>query len=308
MGDLLEQFSTYSRLIDNTVKGYDGSETNLQSFISQLEIVRKFFPAVPANPTPEQAAHARALQDFVISSVKSKITGYLATFLLPADNTLDLIIARVQTTVLRRDTEYYENQLLTIEQHEGQSTIDFLKLLKQSAYAVRRVYQISQGVNPQDPTFAERRAVTILKRNLMERARDPRVRQSMTLGTFRTIEDVLTKVAEFPSNAVASVPNAQVMFLNRGGNRSRRFRGSRGGFRYRNDWNPHFRFQRGNRRGRVHRGKPGQAQRGNGRGGKFNRNVRLIETNGSNDQQDDDEDYNEPNDFEDYDQDTENNF
>lgn len=226
MSDLLDQISIYSQLINSTVKSYDGSESNLQSFLSQIDLVNNFFyPRTPIDNTPKAEVKTRTIQDFIVSAVKARVTGYLSACFTPDDNTLESIKERIKKNVLR-DTVYYENQLLTVTQAENQTTFDFIKLLEQHVFAVRLVYQISQGVNTQEPNFADRRAFTILKRNLMDRAKDTRVRQAMLLGNFKTIEDILTKVAEFPT----TVQNTQQVNFMRG-NQNYRINGNRRGGR-----------------------------------------------------------------------------
>lgn len=229
MSDLLDQISIYSQLIDSTVKSYDGSESNLQSFLSQIDLVNNFFyPRTPIDNTPKAEVKTRAIQDFIVSAVKARVTGYLSACFTPDDDTLESIKERIKKNVLQ-DTVYYENQLLTVTQAENQTTFDFIKLLEQHVFAVKRVYQISQGANAAN--FADRRAFTILKRNLMDRAKDTRVRQAMLLGNFTTIEDILTKVAEFPT----TVQNTQQVNFMRG-NQNYRFNGNHRGGRHRN-WN-----------------------------------------------------------------------
>lgn len=180
---------------------------------------------------------------FILESVKAKITGHLAAVITDEIKDLDTLVTIVKRNVLIHNAEYYENQLLTVAQGD-MSTIDYVQKLREMAMSVKQVYSISQG-STGDQLFPESRALAVLRRSLIINALDKRVKQAMELAPFNTIDQILTKVAEYPVQAQV----AQINRINSNwyGTKGNNYRGNnRGNYRGNNRGKGSWRNRRNN--------------------------------------------------------------
>lgn len=175
------------KMVDSAVKPYGGEENNLTAWENQVQLVKSISQTFGAD---EQA--------FILQILKSKLTGTVANCVSDAEGTLDQLAAKVRANVIKNDSTFYEHLLESTKQQQNETTIDFIKRIDQSAVSLRRMYEVEQGSNSRDPTAPQRRVVKLLRKNLAKHAIDGRVKQSMQLSNFSTIEEVLTKVGEYP--------------------------------------------------------------------------------------------------------------
>lgn len=253
----------WSKLVTDTIRYFDGAEAHLQAFINQCQQVETIMPEDTLANTP--------IRRYIVGAVKNRIGGSLTNAIKDDDNTIPLIIARIQANVFKQTPNYYEGQLSALVQREGQPTTEFIIELEAKANLIKRAYQLEQGINPRNPNFAESKAVEALRKNLTEKAKDERVRHSMVYGSFLTIEQVLAKVCEYP----VGIQNVTVASMYRGNNK-RPWQRNRGGYRqqgYPYQGHQHQHQQKQNFR-------PSTGNRGSSTHGRFNQNQNKFRKRG----------------------------
>lgn len=184
----------YDKLIDITnklVREYDGKEENLATFETQIKNLSKYAEKIAIADRPDAIA-------FMCELVKGKITGNLRNSIKNEDNTFEKIITKVTQNVFKMDAETYENILSCVIQRRDQSTTDFATFLEKKARVLKRVYDLELGTDPRDSNGSEKRVIKILRKNLMEKAKDARVRRALEAGSFNKIDEVIAKLTEFP--------------------------------------------------------------------------------------------------------------
>lgn len=207
----------------------------------------------------------------MIKSIKSRLKGHLATKMTPEIDSIPKIRAIVRSTVLQNNMQYYENNLNSLVQIEGEQTEVFVKRIEDAFKNYVLMFQLHAGVKVD---YAEKSATNLIRTSLARNAFHTDVRQSMKHATFNNLSEITSKIKEFPTthskNMGQNLTNATVGAIynneykeRRGGykNRGRHFRGR---YPYKNNYN-----NRGN--GKFNRNRNYDKQRNKKNDGKYNR-------------------------------------
>lgn len=260
--------------ISKNVPDFDGNPDHLLRFVDAVELV---------------ATSVGTHEDIAVKAIKAKLLGKARTSILETDNTIALLIARLQC-IKGDSTDVIMGKLMNLKQGSkaAHTYIDELSRLTESLKGAF----ISEGLTP---TIADKYATKQAVKAMTTNASNDKVRLVMEAGQFSDFNNATSKFLE-SSNNTGNV--ASVLYMGHRGSRQRgRFRGNNhNNFRadrfqndrqFRNDYNgrgrnnfrSNGRFQRGNnnRGGYNTYNRSGGFQSSNYNDSNRNRAVRMIE-------------------------------
>lgn len=228
------------------IPAFDGSFDALEGFIDALELLQM---------------HVGNHTATAVSMIKTKLSKKARTCLLPTDNTIPLIIARLRASIVSESSEALIAKMQNVKQKEKKAN-KFSKEIEELADQLQSAY-ISEG---NTPTLATKYTTQQTVSALMKNSSNERVKLVMQAGNFSSVNDA---VAKFVSSNNESPPTHSIMFMSNKGSRRGYGRKNYGNNDYnqsRGNFRGNYRGNYGNNRGSGNRGYSNNHGRGRSRG------------------------------------------